>query len=617
MREETLMSKKNRARAVPRRRTAAVVVAAAASGGLIAMGAAAPATPDDGSDGSSVLAQNQPPPPQPPPPPGQAPPLEEQPPGGGQDEQDGLQEGEGGQKLGGIDAGMSVESVNVVNQDLDDSEPEQVEYRFAQPVVDVGSPDSFQLSGFNTNASAKAESATIVSGDTSAILAEYAPGTDVEAFTVAVTDSGAVQNESGRTNPPNTSELQGGEAQVEGSDTPRLEGVRENPTLDRVTYTFDRNLNESKGGSADASKLGLYTLDGRAINGQSIVTTNDDTVTVQFDSQVGDGVRYFAESGAVTDTRGVENSPSATGEDTTAPSLTSTSDLIGQTQFEYTFDQPVTANDAKSFVAYTADGKGFEGSSVVQPNPETIRVAYPEIQEFGDQISLAAVNADAVKSSDGSATPNVVGDQSISSDTAGRLTSGPDLEGATLNSDTGQVQLNFDEPIDENKTYDSAGFQLITAAGDRVDARSFVEVDGNSVLVNFNRAAAEAAESVTVANDAVQDNQGNGNLLSNTPLGGGAGDQGDQLNPEGVVEETPPGQEDNQQGDLNQDDQNGNLNQDDQNGDLNQDDQNGDLNQDDQNGDQNQDDQNGDLNQDDQNNQNGNLHQNNQQDDQN
>ncbi|MEV4647368.1 hypothetical protein [Saccharopolyspora sp. NPDC049357] len=485
---------------------------------------------------------------------------------------------------GGIDTGMTVESVQVVSQDLDDNAPEQVEYRFAKSVSDVGDPGSFQLSGFATNASVTAQSAQIKSGDTNTVLTEYAPGTDVEAFTVAITDSQAVENESGRTNLPNTVELQGGEGGVSGTDAPRLESARSNDTLDQVTYTFDRNLKED-GGGADASKFGLYTRDGRAIDGQSIVTSNDDTVTVQFDSQVGDGVRQFAKADAVSDTRGVKNAPTSTGEDTTGPNLASISGLVGKTQFDYKFDEPVTAEDAKKFTVYTADGKAIQGDSMVQPSPDTIRVAYPEIQNYGDQISLAAVDEGAAESSDGSATPNAVGDQSVGGDRSGSLTSGPDLTGSSVDSETGQVRLDFDEKIDDSKEYDKAGFQLVTSAGDRIEARDVVEVDENSVVVSFNRASAEASDSVTIKSNAVQDEQGNGNLLSNRGLGGGdttapAPDQPGQSDQDGLEEQAPATQQSDEQDDLNRDndqnDQDNNLddNQNDSNQDNDRTDQN-------------------------------------------
>jgi hypothetical protein len=554
MREETVMSNNKRAGTERKRRTAAVIAAASASGVLIAMG-------------GTGIAQPPPPPPPAPAPPAPPPGLEEQPPGG---QQPGQNEGRGDQMNGGIDTGMTVENVQVVSQDLDDNAPEQVEYRFAKPVSDVGDPSSFQLSGFATNASVKAQSAQIKEGDTDTVLTEYAPGTDVDAFTVAITDSQAVQNESGRTNLPNTNELQGGEAGVSGTDAPRLtDRSHKNDTLDQVTYVFDRNLKED-GGGADASKFGLYTRDGRAIDGQSIVTSNDDTVTVQFDSQVEDGVKQFAKADAVTDTRGVKNAPSAVGDDTTGPNLASTSGLVGKTQFDYKFDQPVTAEDAKKFTVYTADGKAVQGDSMVQPSPDTIRVAYPDIQDFGDQISLAAVDEGAAQSSDGSATPNAVGDQSVGGERSGSLTSGPDLTGASVDSDTGQVRLDFDETIDDGKDYDKGGFQLVTSAGDRIEARDVVEVDGNSVLVSFNRASAEASDSVTIKNNAVQDEQGNGNLLANRGLGGGdttapAPDQSDQSDQDGLEERAPATQQSDEQ-DLNRDndrtDQNNNLNDD-------------------------------------------------------
>ncbi len=282
---------------------------------------------------------------------------------------------------------------------------------------------------------------------------------------------GAVTDESGRTNLPSTVALEGGNVTTGAAAMPKLVAAEANNTLNQVTYRFDRNLDTE---AAQAAQLGFYTLDGRAVTAASIVSGDSNQVIAQFDRQVQDAVRYFAEAGAVTDSRG-----------------------------------PVADVTAANFTVYTPDGAEIPGASAVQPAPNVVRVAFPAIEKYGQTVTVAAVKPDAVKSNDGSATANTVGLRSIGE--AAGLTSGPDLQSVTIEPSTGQVRYIFDKVLDDDNTYDPANFAVITAAGDIIPARSFVEVEGNSVLLNFNTAAAHAAHAVTLTANAVQDFQGNAN----------------------------------------------------------------------------------------------------------
>jgi hypothetical protein len=211
----------------------------------------------------------------------------------------------------------------------------------------------------------------------------------------------------------------------------------------------------------------------------------------------------------VTDSRGLTSVASRVGQDTAAPHLTAVSDLVGKTQFEFTFSEPVANVAAENFLVYTAEGTAVQGTGAVQPSSSVVRVSYPEIQLYGDTITLAAVNAGSVTSNDGSETANTIASRVVGEATG--VTAGPDLESVSVEASTGQVRYVFDKAVDDRASYAAESFSLITDSGDVVKATSFVEVSGNSIVLNFNRAAAKSAEALTLDAGAVKDFRGNEN----------------------------------------------------------------------------------------------------------
>jgi hypothetical protein len=236
------------------------------------------------------------------------------------------------------------------------------------------------------------------------------------------------------------------------------------------------------------------------------------TLTMSFDTQVESGALYFAKAGAVKDARGVLNTPGSVGRPTTAPNLVSVSDLIGKTQFDFAFDGPVTSPAADHFAVYAANGTRYPGQIAVLPSSNVLRVAFPEIEKFGSQITLAAADDSAVHANDGSNASSTLGSRAIGpAVVAAERTSGPDLVSVSIDNATGHLRYIFDKPVDDNQAYDPRNFTVVTRSGDIVKARYFVEVDGDSVLVAFDEPVAAAAESVATANGAVKDFQGQAN----------------------------------------------------------------------------------------------------------
>jgi hypothetical protein len=88
------------------------------------------------------------------------------------------------------------------------------------------------------------------------------------------------------------------------------------------------------------------------------------------------------------------------------------------------------------------------------------------------------------------------------------VSSGPYLTSVSLDQAAGQVRFVFDKPVNDDLTYEAKNFMLMTPAGDLVHARSVVEVNGNTVLLNFDKNVVSAARGVSLAEGAVKDFQG-------------------------------------------------------------------------------------------------------------
>jgi hypothetical protein len=224
-------------------------------------------------------------------------------------------------------------------------------------------------------------------------------------------------------------------------------------------------------------------------------------------------VLFYSLSGATKNDRGITSSPGTIGTGTTSPDLASVSDVIGQSQWDFTFDEPVTDVALDHFVVYSADGSAYSAKSFTRPSAEVVRIAIPELHEFPAKMVLAAVEDGAVKADDDSKTPSIIGARRIGtlSPATGLLSSGPELASFQTDDTTGQVRFVFNQPIDDDLTYEPKDFMVITPAGDLVQGRTFVEVKDNSVLMDFDKNIVEAAQGVAINEGAVKDYQGEKN----------------------------------------------------------------------------------------------------------
>jgi hypothetical protein len=414
---------------------------------------------------------------------------------------------EAGNRIENVAANLNLESARIESLNLDDTDQEYAVYHFGRVIHEIRDAHGFTLQGFNAETKATAADARLVQGDPSSVLVGFAPGTDLAGYTLASVDIGALNDEAGEANLPGSVPLEGSTAASSQNQTagPDLVSMRVINSLDRVVYTYDEQIDEHNG--LDASKYGFYTADGMSVPARSLVTADDNSVTVAFDRQTEDGVLFWAKQGAAKDLRGLESTPGSIGTGTTAPDLVSVSNAIGQSQFDYTFDAPVSNVDPAKFVVYAADGTAYKATGFARPSATVVRIAIPEIHKFSANMALAAADEGAVKANDGSGMPSTLASRHIESSVNG-LTAGPWLTSVSMDEAVGQVRFVFDKPVDDNLTYDAKHFMIMTPAGDLVRAASMVEVTGNSILMNFDKNIVHAAQGVVVNNGAVSDFQG-------------------------------------------------------------------------------------------------------------
>jgi len=415
---------------------------------------------------------------------------------------------ENGNRIENVAANLTLESARIESLNLDDTDQEYAVYHFGRVVHEISDVSGFTLKGFNVDTKATAADARLVKGDPTSVLVGFASGTDLSRYTLASVGIGAVQDEANEANLPGSVPFEG--STVAGSenmtDGPDLTSVRAINSLDRVVYTYDEQIDERAGG--DASRFGYYTADGLSVPAKSIVTAEDNSITVAFDRQTEDGVLFWAKAAAAKNLRGIESSPGSIGTTTSAPDLVSVSNVIGQSQYDYTFDAPVSNVTLDKFVVYAADGTPYTAKGFARPSAEVVRIAIPEIHKFSANMALASADEGAVTLDDGSKVASTLGSRHIGSTLANGISAGPYLTSVSMDEAVGQVRFVFDKPVDDNRTYEAKNFMIMTPAGDLVQATSMVEVTGNTILMNFDKNIVHAARGAVVNDGAVQDFQG-------------------------------------------------------------------------------------------------------------
>lgn len=414
-----------------------------------------------------------------------------------------------------------------LDEEVDDARAQFVDYCFAEPVQELKDPAGFALLGFDTAQRAVATEAQLNEDRRNCVVASYPAGVDVTSYAIGTVRNSAVVARDGEVNIMDSELLTGrgsgaaNAVRAGATSAPELVRVEIDETLNQARYVFDED--SLAAGSAGAQSFGYYTLDGTARAASTIASIDDDSAVVTFDDgQLEDAVRFFVLPGAVLDRKRVTSNLGAFGARTTAPDLVS---VVRESaaQYDFTFDEPVKSEVANRFSLFTGDADQLVGGSVTRPDANTVRVTFKLAGDI-DTIVRGAVAPQAVGALDASGITNTIGAELVRAGGTGDqgVTSGPDLVDVVLEPGTGRAQFVFDETLVDGSPV-LGRFSLVTEGGQISQAKEIVdvtgaEVSGNTVVVLFDEADAQAAALATVGTGAVLDQQGNRNPVMTTEV---------------------------------------------------------------------------------------------------
>jgi hypothetical protein len=405
-----------------------------------------------------------------------------------------------------------------LDDELDDSRAQFVDYCFAAPIQELAEPQGFALLGFDSTQRVVATEAELSEDRRNCVIASYPAGTDVTSYSLGTVRNSVVVARDGEVNIKDAAPLTGRGSGVENAarsgatSAPELVRVEIDQSLNQARYIFDE---DSLGaGTVGAAAFGYYTLDGTARAATRVLSLEEDSAVVEFaEGQLEDARRFFTLPGAVIDRKRVPSNLGVFGARTTAPDLVS---VVRESpaQYDFTFDEPVNAEIGNRFFLYTSDADQLTGGAVTRPDANTVRVTFTGAGDI-DTIVRGAVAPQAVTALDADGITNTIGAERVRGGGSGDqgVTSGPDLIDVMLEPDTGRALFVFDETLDDEAPL-LAQFSLVTEGGEMSAAKEIVdvtgaEVSGNTVVVLFDEADAQAAALASVGTGAVVDQQGN------------------------------------------------------------------------------------------------------------
>lgn len=403
----------------------------------------------------------------------------------------------------GLDDDLVLEAARVRTRTL--GSDDHVIFEFSDMVRDVAATDGFVLRGYAADAAVASTSAQVMRADATMVLATFPDGVAVDQFTVAQVRAGAVIDSDDDGNLPGHLRLRGSDVDTgEGRTTnPDLTGVATDVDLDLVEYSFDEDLDADA--APDPAAFGYYTASGAVVEGSEVIELDDDRVVIGFDGDVDDAARHVVRADAVRNVRGGGNPPGVIDGDTARPMLASL-ELVGDgdAQIDFAFDEAITDIDADAFAVYDLAGNRYDGSSSSRVDNETVRVLFDDLSDAGDGAVLAVVEEDAVAALADGELGNALSSSVLgASDATPGRTTGPDLVGARVDDDTGEVRFSFDEDIDGDAR--AGDFLLATTDRQVVPAERVIEVEDRVVVVDFPRSDARAAAAAIVEPGSVVD----------------------------------------------------------------------------------------------------------------
>jgi len=466
--------------------------------------------------------------------------------------------------IGSSSSMLETDGIDLVSANVDGHD---VDYCFDQQIgrepTDAG---DFSLYGYDSDDTSDAFGTSVDFDEDDENCVEVSFGAGIERepnFTAAAVAEDAVETRGDVSNPAGTVDLGGSTAAGgEGITTnPNLVDFEARESADEIIYDLDEEIDceEIDTTGDDDSNFGYYTSDPGPVQfqGTSIQECDDDTgeVTVGFGAGNVDDVESVfivdttndtnlntAAAGAICEEDpigdfGCSELESINGDVEDAPDLTGV-ERTDDNEWTYSFDSDVDPDagdiDEALFHLYEEDGFEYtpdtdecnedEGDTVVcnfDINGDSrASVAGNSEDALDGEFPHAGVEECAVLD-ETSGDCNPVGADSPSGFEDSGFTDGPDLQRATFDATGETVTFFLDEPHNDDVDPDAGDFYVIdadmrTAQGTDVDD---VEVDDNSISVEFDQDDIESAVGAGMDDEAAEDYLGN--LSVEAAVGGG------------------------------------------------------------------------------------------------
>lgn len=433
---------------------------------------------------------------------------------------------------GTIDPDLRLERADIELVNLDNEEQEFVRLTFTERIqgnADDIDPGSFFVQGADPEQLAEGETVQLVHNRPRQLLVGFAAGTDLLSYTSAGAGHGVIENTSGDANIASIVGLEGGTANVIGRTTsPELQAVDVDASLNRVTYEFDEFV---ENGDANASEYSFLLASGAEITGEDVIALDDNRVTIGFGdgsgAQLEKAEQFVAGNGAATDEAGNESVIGSIGAPTALPDLVSVT-RNGNSQWTFSFDEPVREPEAGSFHLYSVDGDVYDGEIANLTDPRNVLVTFSEVRDFADQIVIAAADRGAVSDLGTEGDESTAGSEPVGSTRLLGTSSGPDIDRVTANAEANQLSIIWDERIDEDQSVNASDFAIVTTGGALVEATSVITLDDDERLVRleFPESALETRAALVVQPEAVVDESDNPNVLQSVTFAAGAETEG-------------------------------------------------------------------------------------------
>ncbi len=333
---------------------------------------------------------------------------------------------------------------------------------FDEAIAALVDPEGFGVTTFNSAVRFTSIAASLDPGNPACVVAFFPDGTDVSRATLATVIDGVVSDADGHANTEASRPLSGTALDPRPGDItgPNLVSAIPDVAMGTVTYTFDDIASATPGAHF------TFVDDQGEVHPAGAVSAVDagtETVVVAFPDNLGTARRLVALPDAVRNAGGEPNVEQSTDANVAGPELAAVTrvepaadDPAGPPRFDFTFNEPVRAEDVGRLSLFTGDGTRFGVTAPTRPAPETVRVAAPALAGLEASVVLGSAQPRAVFTRlltptglEVSGAPNPLGVKPLGAltFTPTSPTDGPDLVGVEVFPGEHAVDYVFDEPV--------------------------------------------------------------------------------------------------------------------------------------------------------------------------